>query len=278
MNNNNIISYHINGESEQVLGANPSVMIEEKNKVETTVPDLEIQAAEVSADNTAQEGAEVGGILTAEQQEAREELEQTIRTFGDKSIAAGRALIEIRERELFKGYKSFEAYVRDRLEMGLQNAYRLMRFARTVDIFSPMGEKSPALAPGNERQARALLKLAREEDIRTAWTKARENAGDGKVTGAIVEKVVNAIIKENPETRASKPREKKEKEDDKVGKEDFLPPAERFKKSFEVFIQFAASPEFGKLPPDTRETLKGLLAEAAKAVAEHENQVLLNAA
>jgi hypothetical protein len=106
----------------------------------------------------------------------------------------GRALMEIRDRELYKiknggEYQTFETYCKAVWDMDKRHAYRLMDSSEVVDNLKsdPMGH-----FPENERQARPLACLDLEQQ-EVAWQKAVATAPGGKVTAAHVSKVVNEL-------------------------------------------------------------------------------------
>ena len=68
-------------------------------------------------------------------------------------IEVGRALMEIRDRRLYREtHTTFEAYCGERWGWTRQHANRQIAAARAVEEMEPMGSK-----PANERQARAML-------------------------------------------------------------------------------------------------------------------------
>lgn len=108
----------------------------------------------------------------------------------------GRALMEIRDRELYKvknggAYGTFEAYCRGAWDFNRAHAYRLMDSAKVIETLSPVGDISPV----NERQLRPLTRLNDDpEKQRVAWQRAVETAPEGKVTAAHVQKVVREMV------------------------------------------------------------------------------------
>jgi len=105
----------------------------------------------------------------------------------------GRALMEIRNRNLYQdvlGFDTFEEYCKAKWDFTSNYARRLIGSAVTIDNIKnvPMGT-----VPTTERQARPLLELKdNPEAQREAWREAVETAPEGKITAAHVQKVVKA--------------------------------------------------------------------------------------
>jgi len=121
-----------------------------------------------------------------------EHLERVIHMNLQSFYELGRALMEIRDRELYKiknggKYGTFEAYCREVWDMSKMHAYRLMDSCSVVDTV----KSNPRVTsiPNCERQARPLAKLEPDQQIE-AWGKAVETAPEGKVTAAHVYKIV----------------------------------------------------------------------------------------
>ena len=85
----------------------------------------------------------------------------------------GQALKEIRDNRLYRQalFDTFEAYTRERWDMGKSHAYRLIKSYEAIYNLSPIGDKLPA----NESQVRPLTQLAFMEQ-RRIW-KAIINSG-----------------------------------------------------------------------------------------------------
>jgi hypothetical protein len=136
-----------------------------------------------------------------------EELEGVIQRNLQSFYEVGRALMEIRDRELYKvknggAYGTFEAYCRGAWDFNRAHAYRLMDSAKVIETLSPVGDISPV----NERQLRPLTRLNDDpEKQRVAWQRAVETAPEGKVTAAHVQKVVREMVE--PERKEPKPKQ-----------------------------------------------------------------------
>ena len=128
-----------------------------------------------------------------------EQLETVIKQNIGAFYEVGRALMEIRDRGLYKdvlGFETFEAYCKSRWDFNRAYAYRLIGSAQVVDAVSPIGIQIPS----NERQTRPLARLEPSQQ-REAWQKAVETAPEGKVTAAHVSKVVKEITGEQPKNK-----------------------------------------------------------------------------
>ena len=150
--------------------------------------------------------------LTHEEERDRLHLERKVeRAFYE----AGKALLELRQRKLFRStHSTFDDYVRERFGMQRAHSYRLMDAAVIVknleekclplgDIpsnsidssqMSPIGRQ---ILPTNERQVRPLSKLNPDEQAE-AWNEAVSQVG-GKVPPArVVKNIVDQIRLGNP--------------------------------------------------------------------------------
>ncbi len=78
----------------------------------------------------------------------------------------GKALKEIRDSCLYKLslFNTFEAYARDRWDIGRSQAYRLIDAYSVINNLSPIGDR----LPGNETQTRPLVPLSPPEQ-RKIW-------------------------------------------------------------------------------------------------------------
>lgn len=146
-----------------------------------------------------QGGFFVPSEMTTEDVNAAEEIiERGLKTF----MEVGWALLDIRDR---RGYRfthaTFEDYCRERWGMRHQNADRLIRSAEVAGLLNPIG-----FTP-TESQARELAPLLRAapESIPDAWQEAVSLAPDGKVTAALIEKVVERRL--NPGVLSSETSE-----------------------------------------------------------------------
>ena len=134
-----------------------------------------------------------------------EQLEGVIQKNIGAFYEVGRALMEIRDKGLYRdvlGYDTFEAYCKHRWDFNRAHAYRLMDSVKVINNVSESETKQPI----NLEQTRPLSKLEPAQQ-REAWQKAVETAPEGKVTAAHVSKVVKEITGEQPKPYVLKPHE-----------------------------------------------------------------------
>ena len=125
-----------------------------------------------------------------------EQLETVIKQNIGAFYEVGRALMEIRDKGLYRdvlGYDTFEAYCKHRWDFNRAHAYRLMDSVKVINNVSDSETKQPI----NLEQTRPLSKLEPAQQ-REAWQKAVATAPEGKVTAAHVSKVVKEITGEQP--------------------------------------------------------------------------------
>jgi hypothetical protein len=139
----------------------------------------------------------------------------------------GMALIEIRERKLYRdvlGYDTFEMYCKERWDFKRAHAYRLIDSAIVLENVSPIGD----IKPTSESQARPLTKLEPEQQ-KEAWQKVIDIAPQGKITARLVSKVVSEVKKETIKKEVDKKSKKA-----RVVPKDMLVD-EEFKRAFDAF-------------------------------------------
>lgn len=126
--------------------------------------------------------------LTTTEQQALETHERTIARGIDTFVEVGNALAAIRDAQLYRGdHPTFEAYCRERWEIGRARAYQLMDAAAAATAVSTLVDTP---APANEAQVRPLAGLPPAQQ-RQVWQEAVTTAPGGKVTGAHVQQVAD---------------------------------------------------------------------------------------
>jgi hypothetical protein len=132
--------------------------------------------------------------LSPDQQYQLETYEAIIAEGLKTFVKVGVALMQIRERRLYRGqYSTFEAYCQERWGMKRSYAHRTIEAAKIVtEDLLPIGnipDEPPAETlplPANEAQVRPLTALP-PEVRREAWQQAVETAPSGRVTATHVQ-------------------------------------------------------------------------------------------
>jgi hypothetical protein len=122
-----------------------------------------------------------------------EQLENVIKKNIGAFYEVGRALMEIRDKGLYRdvlGFDTFEAYCKARWSFTRQTAYQFIDSARVIENVSDCLQR-----PANEYQTRPLARLEPDQQ-REAWQKAVETAPEGKITAAHVANVVKEVTGE----------------------------------------------------------------------------------
>jgi hypothetical protein len=136
------------------------------------------------------------GVLESElRSERRALLEKTIERGLATFVEVGNAIREIRDERLYRDeYDTFENYCRERWGWSRVHAHRHIDAANTSEVL-PMGN-----TPKNERQARELAPLAKEdpEAARALWAELFEEYGE-KLTAKNIKQAVSARMKRENE-------------------------------------------------------------------------------
>jgi len=104
--------------------------------------------------------SEVESDLTDADQCDLDRLEKVIDKGRRAFVEVGSALLEIRERKLYRQtHDTFEKYVKDRFDIGRAHAYRLLDAKVTMEALSPIGDIP---LPATESQCRPLLRFEPE--------------------------------------------------------------------------------------------------------------------
>lgn len=128
--------------------------------------------------------------LVGEDKADFERLEGVIREGLETFYEVGKALMEIKERGLYKAVSStFEAYVQIRWKMSRRHADQQIEAAATVLMLDRVSTGAIAPLPETEGVARPLTTLPSEKQPE-AWTEAVEESG-GKPTAKDVQRAVD---------------------------------------------------------------------------------------
>ena len=154
--------------------------------------------------NRQKAGAHLAVVVTPS--EDLRENERIIKEHLCSGLAAGAALARIHNDEQYKqeGFKSFEAYCKQRLDISRRHAYRLVDAAAVSESVSHGSQNLPPITV--ERHARELAKLPEPEQQAKAWAAAVEAAGESPVRATLVAKEVAKLLPPPP----PKPEARKE--------------------------------------------------------------------
>jgi len=120
---------------------------------------------------------EVVAPLSRREQRALDLAENTIAKGLKAFVAVGLALLEIRDRKLYRaGYDNFETYCAVRWQMSRPRAYQLCNAAEVIGDLSTKVYKI-GLLPEHETHIRPLTRLKDPAQRRQAWKLAVKNGG-----------------------------------------------------------------------------------------------------
>mgnify|MGYP001793340731 CR=1 FL=1 len=119
-------------------------------------------------------------VLVSQVQEGQREIDRG-------AVRIGQALIEIRQRKLYRQVGTIEEFAQQELGYSRQNLYRLINFA---EVRQTLTEANFTQLPDCERQARPLVGLPAEKQAE-AWGAAVQEGG--RTTGAVVEVAVAQV-------------------------------------------------------------------------------------
>ncbi len=122
-------------------------------------------------------------------------------------MAVGMALMEIRDKRLYRHIGTFEDYCRQVWDMSRIRAHQFIEAKEAVDHLAKLVQKSDhlltivnknnpkeieKLLPQNEAQVRELLKLKNPEEQISAWQETLEAAAesDSKITASLIKKTI----------------------------------------------------------------------------------------
>lgn len=137
--------------------------------------------------------------ITLDERSRLYQLEETIKQGLNTFVDVGNALLEIRDKRLYRQeYSTFEEYCNKQWSFTKQRVYQLMDSASVMDTL----KKSTVVdfLPTSERQARPLASLEPAEQIE-AWKRAITSTPEGKITAAVVLKAAKEVEREKREER-----------------------------------------------------------------------------
>ena len=141
--------------------------------------------------------SDIANIITLDERSRLYQLEETIRQGLNTFVDVGNALLEIRDKRLYRQeYSTFEEYCREQWNIERRRAYQLMDAAQVVENVY----LSTQTAPMNELQARPLTSLEPDKQVE-AWKRVITSTPEGKVTASIVLKAAKEVAREKREER-----------------------------------------------------------------------------
>jgi len=136
-------------------------------------------------------------LITLDERSRLYQLEETIRQGLNTFVDVGNALLEIRDKRLYRQeYSTFEEYCREQWNMERRRAYQLMDAAQVVENVY----HGTQILPTSERQARPLTSLEPAEQVE-AWKRVITSTPEGKITAAVVLKAAKEVEREKREER-----------------------------------------------------------------------------
>jgi len=136
-------------------------------------------------------------IITLDERSRLYQLEETIRQGLNTFVDVGNALLEIRDKRLYRQeYSTFEEYCREQWNMARRTAYQLIDAAEVVENVRNCAQ----ILPTNESQARPLTSLEPDEQVE-AWKRVITSTPEGKITAAIVLKAAKEVEQERRDER-----------------------------------------------------------------------------
>ena len=167
--------------------------------------------------------------ITLSEKSRLQELETVIKKNIQGFVLTGRALAEIRDYQLFrKGYHTFEEYCKYEWDMGKSYSNMLILSSDVVENLKQIDHQgghsetqqnkmnansadvNPSeikILPANERQARPLTRLNPERQVE-AWLKVIEAADGGRISAALVARIVQAVQDNKTDKEIAKIKER----------------------------------------------------------------------
>jgi hypothetical protein len=141
------------------------------------------------------------GPLNDEERTELLRLETLITDKWDTFLIVGEALVKIRDGRLYRDkFKNFGQYCRAVFDYQRAHLTRLTLAAQTYAIISPLERGKE---PTTENKLRPLYRLT-PEDVKVAWGKIIQEAGEGKIEAKIIEKVAGEFRSKSGRTRKTK--------------------------------------------------------------------------
>lgn len=226
------------------------------------------------------ESTQLNSIEQNELEQYEQVIERGLQTFYD----VGRALLDIKDKGLYREHGTFDDYCRDRWGLSPTANYYLRQSVGVVKNL----QDHEGLVPANLEQTIPLQQLKNPEQQRHAWQTAIDTAPAGKVTAAHVQGVVNEM-----RGKATQLREEYKKQERESGVElpalfnvsdaalwDVTPSVKEITlklNDYRLWINkdFAVAVQMGKLSPEARgyvaNKLRDIAADFIRKADELEN-------
>jgi len=138
-------------------------------------------------------------IITLDERSRLFQLEETIRQGLNTFVDVGNALLEIRDKRLYRqDYSTFEEYCNKQWSFSRDYAKKLMRSADVIANLE--NDTIVSFLPKTESQTRPLTSLEPAEQVE-AWKRVITSTPEGKITAAVVLKAAKEVEREKREER-----------------------------------------------------------------------------
>ena len=134
-------------------------------------------------------------IPTTDKENELSELEEIIHTNLLAFQKVGMALKQIRDKNLYRPHhRNFDAYCRDRWNMGRNFAHKLIAASRVMENLGTIVHTVPL----NEAQARPLSTIKEPEDQKKVWNQIVDSKPKDGITSRFISKAVREFKGEHP--------------------------------------------------------------------------------
>lgn len=110
----------------------------------------------------------------------------------------GEALMEIKERNLYKAYGTFEDYCRERWQMSARHADRKIDAAKVATAIGPIGPKPTSEAVA--RELRPVMRAHSTEKVEEVWAEVVEEHGPTPTADAVRSVVERKLTRREKQT------------------------------------------------------------------------------
>lgn len=129
--------------------------------------------------------------LSAKENKRRAELESVVERHFKAVLEFGAALKELRVSKLYRSTHSrWSDYCKDLWDITKTHADRFINASCVIENLTPIG----VILPKNEAQARPLTLIEDPEKQQEIWQSIVANAPEGRITAALVDRVVRGVL------------------------------------------------------------------------------------